>query len=330
MKKVLLLFGGNSSEHQVSCKSAKSILENIDYSKYEVTAVGITKQNEWYQYIDSIHHITHSEWHHGKVKKIENIIEFVKSFDVVFPMLHGINGEDGKIQSMLELFHIPYVGCNPKISSIAMDKHYLKIILSHFGIPVTPFLLYDKNQSWKNIESILSYPMIIKPCNGGSSIGISKANDRKELKQGIKKALQYDKKILLEPFLQMRELECAVLQKKDRWVVSPIGEIKSEHDFYDFEAKYVDETSKAELVTNLPNEVTQKITEIVNQVCYHLELLGLSRIDFFYLPDTNRIYVNEINNIPGFTTISMYPKLLTNDKFTYQDLITTLIENAHY
>ncbi len=329
MKKVLLLFGGNSSEHQVSCKSAKSILENIDYSKYEVTTVGITQKNEWYQYIDAINRITDSTWYQGKVKKIENIIEFIKSFDVVFPMLHGINGEDGKIQSMLELFHIPYVGCNPKISSIAMDKHYLKIVLSHFGIPVTPFLLYNKSQSWKDIESVLSYPIIVKPCNGGSSIGISKANNRKELKKGIKTALQYDKKILLEPFLKMRELECAVLQNKDHWVISPIGEIQSGNDFYDFEAKYIDNTSKTGFA-NLPNEVVQTITDIVKQTCLHLELLGLSRIDFFYLPDTNQIYVNEINNIPGFTTISMYPKLLTSDKFTYQDLITTLIENAHY
>ncbi len=330
MKKVLLLFGGNSSEHQISCNSAKSILENIDYSKYNVTAVGITKANEWLEYIDQLENIVTPNWHQKKVKKINDIISFIKNFDIVFPILHGINGEDGKIQSMLELFHIPYVGCNPKISSIGMDKHYLKIILEHFNLQTVPFLLYDKHLSWQKIEQTISYPIIIKPCNGGSSIGISTANNRKELKKGIKEALQYDKKILLEPFLEMRELECAVLEKKGKWIISPLGEIQSQHTFYDFEAKYKDTTSKAKFALNIPNEIVSSIQEIAKKVCNCIELQGLSRIDFFYIPKTNQIYINEINTIPGFTTISMYPKLLTNKKFTYQELITTLLENAHY
>lgn len=330
MKKVLLLFGGNSSEHQISCNSAKSILENIDYSRYNVTTVGITKYNEWLEYIDQLENIITPNWHQGKVKKINNIISFIKKFDIVFPILHGTNGEDGKIQSMLELFHIPYVGCNPKISSIGMDKHYLKIILEHFHLPTVPFLLYDEHLSWQTIEQTISYPIIIKPCNGGSSIGITIANNRKELKKGIKEAQKYDKKILLEPFLEMRELECAVLQKKGKWIISQLGEIQSQHSFYDFEAKYQDTTSKAELALNIPTKIISNIQEIAKKVCKNIELQGLSRIDFFYIPKTNQIYINEINTIPGFTTISMYPKLLTNEKFTYQDLITTLLENAHY
>lgn len=330
MKKVLLLFGGNSSEHQVSCKSAKEILEHIDYSKYHVTTVGITKENEWLQYLDTTHNITNLNWNQGKVKKIESIIPFLKQFDVVFPMIHGSNGEDGKIQGLLELFQIPYVGCNSKISSIGMDKHYLKIFLSHFDIPVVPFLLYDPRDSFNSIEKKLKYPIIIKPCNGGSSIGISVAYNKKELKTGIKKALCYDKKVLLEPFLPIRELECAVLEKKGKWIISPIGEIQSQHSYYDYEAKYVDSTSKTELASSLSSEVTHQIKIFVKKICKYLELQGLSRIDFFYLPDTNQLYVNEINTIPGFTTISMFPTLLTNDKFRYQDLITTLLENAHY
>lgn len=330
MKKILLLFGGNSSEHQISCKSARSLLQNIDSSKYNVTAVGITKKNEWLEYLDSIDNITESKWYQKKVNKIDAIIPFIKQFDVVFPLLHGTNGEDGKIQAMLELFHIPYVGCNPKISSIGMDKHYFKIILSHFGLPVVPFILYNEKLSFKEIETYLSYPIIIKPCNGGSSIGVSAAHNRKELKKGIKEALIYDKKVLLEPFLNMRELECAVLQKKDKWIISPLGEIKSEHTFYDFSAKYEDNTSKAERAENLPYNVEIEIRKIAKEVCEKLELQGLSRIDFFYIPEENKIYINEINTIPGFTPISMYPKLLTNEKFTYKDLITTLLENAHY
>lgn len=330
MKKVLLLFGGNSSEHLISCKSSKSILENIDTAKYDVSIAGITMQNEWYQYFDTIENIASSNWFQGKVKRIEAIIPFLKQFDVVFPMLHGINGEDGKIQAMLELFHIPYVGCNPKISSIGMDKHYLKIILEHFHLPVVPYLLYRKSLSFKKIEQTISYPIIIKPCNGGSSIGISIAHNRNELKKSIKKAKKYDKKILLEPFLSMRELECAVLEKKGKWTISSLGEINSQHSFYDFEAKYEDHTSQAEFAENLDDEIISEIQAIASNVCTYLELQGLSRIDFFYIPGEDQIYINEINTIPGFTTISMYPKLLTNEKFTYRDLITTLIENAHY
>lgn len=330
MKKILLLFGGNSTEHEISCKSVKSILENIDYTKYQVTIVGITKENKWYQYLDTISNITNKNWEHGKIKEIDAIIPFIKNFDVVFPMLHGTNGEDGKIQAMLELFQIPYIGCNSKISSIGMDKHYFKILLSHFNLPNLPFLLYEKKMSWKQIETSLSYPVIIKPCNGGSSIGIEIAKNRKELKKGIKKALVYDKKIILEPFLQMRELECAVLEKNGKWIISSIGEIKTKHSFYNFEAKYQDQTSNAELATDLSKETIKKIQTIAKDVCKHIELQGLSRIDFFYIPKTGQLYINEINTIPGFTTISMYPKLLTNQKFTYQDLITTLIENAHY
>lgn len=328
MKKVLLLFGGNSSEHLVSCNSAKSILEHIDRSKYKVSAVGISKENEWFLYEDSIENIT--EWENKKTKKIDSIIPFLKQFDIVFPILHGTNGEDGRIQGLLELFHIPYVGCNSKTSSIGMDKHFTKILLSHFHIPVVPFLLYNKEKSPKKIENDIPYPIIIKPCNGGSSIGITVANNKKELKKGIKIAQQYDTKILLEPFLKMRELECAVLENKGHFIISPLGEIKATHTFYDYEAKYVDSSSKAELATDIPDNITKKIIEIATSVCQHLEIKGLSRIDFFYLPDTNQIYINEINTIPGFTTISMYPKLLTNEKFSYKDLITTLLENTHY
>lgn len=328
MKKVLLLFGGKSSEHFVSCKSAKSILEHIDYRKYQVSTVGIDEENEWFLYQDSIENIT--EWQSKKKQKIDSIIPFLKQFNVVLPILHGTNGEDGKIQALLELFHIPYVGCNSKISSIGMDKHYFKILLSHFHIPVVPFLLYDKQMSLKEIENSIPYPIIIKPCNGGSSIGVSIANNKKELKRGIKVAAKYDSKILLEPFLKMRELECAVLENKKNFTISPIGEIRSTHTFYDYEAKYTDDSSKAEFATDLPNEIISNIQKMATSVSKHLEIQGLSRIDFFYLPEKNKIYVNEINTIPGFTTISMYPKLLTNEKFTYQDLITTLIENAHY
>lgn len=321
MKKVLLLFGGNSSEHQISCKSADSILKQIDYTKYNVTTIYISKKNEWFLCNNNITEI--------ESKPIDSIIPFLKKFDIVFPILHGINGEDGKIQAMLELFHIPYVGCNSKISAIGMDKHYTKLILSQFGLPVVPFLLYQPSLSFKEIENNISYPIIIKPCNGGSSIGVSIAKNRKELKKGLKHAYQYDTKILLEPFLKVRELECAVLENKKKFIISPLGEVKSEHTFYDFEAKYIDTTSKAIFAQDIPKNIRVQIKKIAFLVCQCLEIKGLSRIDFFYIPETEQVYINEINTIPGFTKISMFPMLLTSKKFTYQNLITTLLENAH-
>ncbi len=322
--KVLVLFGGNSTEHEVSIKSAKSILENIDYKKFNVTSVGITKKNEWFIFEDKVK-LLNKNWLKSKVTKINNIVEFVKDFDVVFPIIHGNGGEDGKLQGFLDLFDINYIGSNTLASSVGMDKEFAKIIFNHLNIPQVPYICVNKNYNINDIEEALKYPMIIKPANGGSSIGINKAKNKKELIKSIKVALKYDNKIIIEEFIKARELECAVLEDKEL-IISDIGEINSCNEFYDFDAKY--KKNSETKIANLDSKVSDKIKEYAKKTFIGINARGLSRIDFFYDEVNDKIYLNEINTLPGFTTISMYPKLITNDKLSYTDLITTLIKNC--
>lgn len=301
MKKVVLIYGGNSSEHDVSCKSAKEIMENIDETKYELACVYITRNNEW----------TYEN------KEIKNIIEFLKQFDVVFNIIHGNTGEDGKIQGMLDLFNIKYIGTKCGPSYICMDKERTKQILSYYKIPQVPFQNYQE-------KLIIPFPVIVKPANGGSSIGISIANNKKEYKNAIKNALKYDKKVIVEKYIKARELECAILEDK-KLIVSDIGEIITDNNFYDYDTKYIKNEAKT-IISDIPINIKKQIQKYAKTVFKILDLKGLARIDFFYDTEYNKIYLNEINTLPGFTKISMYPKLLNN--FEYKDLITKLIENA--
>ena len=195
MKKILILFGGNSTEHYVSCKSAYSILENIDKNLFDVTCVGLDLNNEWYIYKDDISYLDDGEWINKNVIKIDNIIKFLKQFDTVFSIIHGNTGEDGKLQGLLELFNIKYIGSNSLASAICFDKGFTKIIAENNNIPQTKYIIVDNNFNIKNIELKLNYPLIIKPANGGSSIGITKANNKKELLYSINNAKKYDKKV---------------------------------------------------------------------------------------------------------------------------------------
>lgn len=323
--KVLILFGGNSSEHEVSVKSAKSILENIDYKKFKVSAVGIDKKNEWYVYEDETH-LLNKNWLKRKIKKINNIISFIKTFDVVFPITHGCNGEDGKLQGFLDLFNIKYVGSKTLASAVGMDKEFSKIFFKHLNIPQVPYIVINNKYNTNQIEQEIKYPMIIKPANGGSSIGINKANNKKELIKAIKQAKKYDNKIIIEKFIKVRELECAILEDKEL-IISDIGEIKPCNEFYDYEAKYK-QCSKTINKSELPNDIIKQIKEYAKKAFIGINAKGLSRIDFFYDEDNNKVYLNEINTLPGFTTISMYPTLITANTFSYTDLITLLIKNA--
>lgn len=327
MKKVLLLFGGNSVEHEVSCKSVKSIAENIDRDLFSYELVGISKENKWYIFHGDLCLLENGNWLEGNVEEIENILSYVKQFDVVFPMLHGANGEDGKIQGMLEMFGIPFVGCKTLASSIGMDKEMSKIFFKHLRIPEVPYEVVEDVYDLDKIIEKLGFPMIVKPANGGSSIGIEKATDALELLAAIENAKKYDKKIIVEKFIESRELECAVLETKDNLILSKLGEIKASNSFYDYEAKYV-MPSQTEIVRNLPEDVVAKIQEYAKTIFQKLECSGYARIDFFYEEETDAIYINEINTIPGFTSISMYPELIKNEGISYKDLITILIENA--
>lgn|SRR5574344_945501 len=322
MKKVLILFGGNSNEHEISCKSCKSILKNIDYNLFDVTTVGITKDNKWYIYKDDIELI--DKWTNNNILEIENIITFLKQFDIVLSVIHGNGGEDGKLQGMLDMFNIKYVGPKVLSSSIGMDKEYSKIIFNSVGIPQVPYIVLKEKYNLKDIIKIIGFPSIIKPCNGGSSIGISLAYNKKELINGINKAFKYDSKVIIEKFINGMELEIAILEDK-KIITSSIGEIIPANAFYDYDAKY-NSNSKTIIPADIPKIVKEKIENYAIKAFKALECSDLSRIDFFYDKDNDNIYLNEINTSPGFTEISMYPMLLIDNGYSYKNIITTLLK----
>ena len=328
IKKVLIIFGGNSSEHYVSCKSAKSIIENIDKKLFKYQIAGIDFDNTWYKFSDDLSFLENGNWKEANVLKIDNIISYLKDFDVVFPITHGTSGEDGRLQGMLELFNIPFVGCKTLASSIGMDKGMSKVIFDSLNIEQVPYMVIADDYKINDIIEQIEFPIIVKPANGGSSIGISKANDKKELIKAIKEAKKYDKKIIIEKFIKARELECAVLENKGNILCSNIGEIKSANEFYDYDAKYVNDSSYTMIPDDIPLDVVNKIKESAKKIFKGLNCNGYARIDFFYDEENNKIYINEINTIPGFTSISMYPKLIESIGINYTDLITTLINNA--
>ena len=311
------------------------ILNNLDKEKYEIYEAFIDKQGNWYN---------------GKNKSIiENITSFIKKFDVVFPILHGLNGEDGTIQGMLELLDIPYVGCGILSSSICMDKIYSKIIFDRCNIKNAEsvnlryisknrYLYYDKNFSEKNIDfyelisvirNNLSYPLFVKPSRSGSSIGITKVENSEQLEQAIETASKYDKKILIEQAIVGKEVEVAVLGNSINGIeVSNVGEILSAEEFYSFSSKYENSNSKTRVPANISKEQSDLIKKYAKQLFTAIDGTGLSRIDFFIEESTGDVYINEINTMPGFTDISMYPILMRYFGYTNSKLIDRLIDLA--
>lgn len=321
MKKVLILFGGNSHEHAISCKSAKTILTHIDKSLYNITVVGIDHQNNWYLYLDDINLIDES-WKNRKIEKITNIIEFLKQFDKVFPIIHGNPEENGNIQGMFNLFDILYVGTDLLGSIISYDKELTKIICNHHQIPQVPYITITKNKKIKNIP--IPYPVIIKPAKCGSSIGINIANNSKELNKYVNLAFKYDNKVIIEKYIKARELECAIIET-NKIIPSPIGEIRSSNTFYDYEAKYLKDSSLI-IPANISKELAKEITELSKKIFNILSLSTLARIDFLYDYNEEKLYFNEVNTMPGFTDISMYPLLFKEVGINIKNLITKIIE----
>lgn len=320
MKKVLILFGGNSFEHEISCRSVNFVSKHIDSKLFTYELVGIDKHNKWFVF--NKNKIVDINWKKNTIHKINNIIEYLKQFDIVFPVIHGNTCEDGKLQSFFELCNIKYVGCNSYSSLICYDKLLTKIILEKFGIPQVPYLIYDKKMNLEKIE----YPIIIKPCKCGSSIGISLANNKKELLKGIKKAKKYDDNIIIEKYItKKKELECAILETKNNIYISDVGEIMNETSLYDFDSKYnlkIDTT-----ISNISDNIKTEIKENSNKIFKLLNCKSLSRIDFLYDIINKKLYFNEINTIPGFTDISMYPKLISNLGISYKEIITILLKS---
>lgn len=346
-KTVAVLFGGQSSEHSVSLVSATTIISNMDSEKYFIIPVGITKEGKWLIYNGPVENIKNGDWEKYGTPAVlspdagmKGIIKIVGDkakiipVDVVFPVLHGAWGEDGTIQGLLELAKIPYVGCGVLASSVSMDKVYTKIICKDAGIPQANYTWVfasdiEKEDTLKRIEKEIGYPLFIKPSNAGSSVGISKATNRDELLKGLKEAARYDRKIVIEEFVNGRELECAVLGNEDI-KVTRVGEILSAADaeFYDFDAKYNNPDSKTVIPAPIPAEKEEEIRSLAKKVFKAVDGSGISRIDFFVDRESEKIIFNELNTLPGFTSISMYPMLWEEAGLPKKELIDELIELA--
>ena len=344
-KKLGVVFGGMSTENEVSVVSAESILNNLDREKYEVFPIYIDKQGNWWKYIENGQKREFGAEVKNK-EKIENLIEYLKSLDVIFPVLHGLYGEDGTIQGLFELLKIPYVGCKVLASSVGMDKVYTKIVFEKAGLYQTPYeyvrkyndkyIYVDRNfnesvitveEAAEKIVKNLKFPMFVKPSNSGSSVGVKKADNLEELVEDIEYAASFDKKVLIEQGVNGKEVECAVLGNEDV-IASCVGEIKAADEFYSYDAKYKNEESRTEIPANISEELSNEIREQAIKAFKSIDGKGLSRVDFFIENGTNKIYINEINTLPGFTSISMYPKMFEASGLPYKELLTKLTELA--
>ncbi len=346
--RVGVIFGGRSVEHEVSLVSAASVINSLDKSKYEVIPIGIASDGRWLSSGRAVQLLKEKASLEAEPEQLivpdprkQSLVELGNShmtgssLDVVFPVIHGTYGEDGTIQGLLELADIPYVGAGVLGSALGMDKAVQKELLRQAGIPVTPsvaFLFTEFSGRQKKLvsamERLLRYPMFVKPANSGSSIGISKAHNRKELFDSIALASQYDLKILVERGVQRaREIECSVLGNDDP-VASELGEIIPSNEFYDYDAKYVDGKSAAIIPAKMPKPVSKKIQQFAVAAFRALDCAGMARVDFLVTKKTNKIFLNEINTIPGFTSISMYPKLWQASGLSYPDLLERLIQLA--
>ena len=345
--KVCVIFGGVSNEHEISLMSAKSIIDNIPNDKYDVVKVGITKKGRWLFFPGSTDEIISDTWHEhedcvpclispdkttkGLIKIYDNEIFFEK-IDVVLPVLHGKNGEDGTIQGLLELAGIPYCGCGLLASAACMDKVYTNIIFDNAGIArcrwdnIRAHEAADIDAVEARMAGQFGYPMFEKPSRSGSSVGISKVNNKDELRSAINLALAHDDKIVFEEFIQGHEVECAVFGNVPELIASEIGEIGATASFYDYDDKYKNGTSRTFIPASVSKEIRDEIRETAKRAYTALGCAGLSRVDFFVEKDTNRILINEINTLPGFTTISMYPKLMQYEGMSYAELVDGIIQ----
>lgn len=335
-KKIAVLFGGQSTEHEVSRISAASVLRNIDGAKYEIYPIGISKEGKWFEYNGSIENIENGKWESDEYYKLPEgqKILFNNEVDAVFPVLHGLYGEDGTIQGMCKLLNIPCVGPGVMSSAVCMDKIYTKYLLERFEIKQAEYVVVNAHENKENhkkildkIENTLEYPVFIKPSNSGSSVGITKAHNLDELIEGLNLALKHDRKILVERGLDAREIEVAVLGNDYPLAAVP-GEIIPAKEFYDYEAKYKSESSKLLIPANLSEEKLEEIKAIAINVYKILDCAGMARVDFLVDKTTEELYLNEVNTIPGFTSISMYPKMWQAAGKSYKKLIDELIELA--
>ena len=354
-----IIFGGRSGEHEVSLASAASVIANLDKDKYEVVPIGITKEGSWLLGVEppqlqaTEQHIT-SDTNPDETLQQTTAVTLtgdpslrrlipVRSneqlgaegaLDVIFPVLHGTYGEDGALQGLLEMANIPYVGCGVLGSALGMDKEKMKMVFGSVDLPIVDSLTYRRNQ-WERspeeimdaVEEHIGYPCFVKPVNLGSSVGVNKAHDRNELKHAIDVAAEYDRKIIIECSIDCRELECSVLGN-DEPLASVVGEVVPSNEFYDYNAKYIDGKSQIVIPADIPHITAENVRRWAVQAFLALDLSGLARVDFFMEKETGKVYINEVNTIPGFTQISMYPKLWEASGLSYSQLLDRLIELA--
>lgn len=343
-----VIFGGVSSEHEVSRMSVTSILENLSNERYEVHMVGITKEGRWLLYTGPVEDILSGAWEqgpvtpaflspdpsvHGLVALRDGKAETIH-VDVIFPALHGKNGEDGTIQGLFQLSGIPYVGCDTESSAICMDKAVTHSLLSSADIEQAHYLWFYADRfeaapdTIKNkIQARLDFPVFVKPSSAGSSVGVSKVERFEDLDQAIRKAAREDKKVVVEEGITGQEVEVAVLGNRD-CDASIVGEIGASAQFYDYDDKYINGTSQLYIPARIPQEVSEKIRQTAVRAYRLLGCSGLARVDFFVTAGDNRVILNEINTLPGFTSISMYPKLWMAMGLSYGELLDKLIELA--
>lgn len=353
--RVGIVFGGRSGEHEVSLASATSIMANLDSEKYEAVPIGITKEGSWLlgtqpqQLLAAEQSANQTSGLEASTAvtltgdpRLHRLIPIEQgedlgnqgALDVIFPVLHGTYGEDGTLQGLLEMANVPYVGCGVLGSALGMDKEKMKMIFQRVGLPVGDYLVYRRGE-WERapepvmdaIEQRLGCPCFVKPVNLGSSVGVNKAHDRAELQSAIDEAAQYDRKIIIEQYINCRELECAVLGN-DEPVVSVVGEIVSSNEFYDYRAKYIDGKSRDIIPAGIPQSIAEEVRRQAVQAFLALDLSGLARVDFFLDRESSQVYINEVNTMPGFTAISMYPRLWQASGLSYAKLLDRLIELA--
>ncbi len=353
--RVGLIFGGRSGEHEVSLASATSVMANLDSDKYEVVPIGITKGGTWLlgtepaRLLETEQSVS-ADTGTGETTAVtltgdpglrrlipvqgSEQLEGNGALDIILPVLHGTYGEDGALQGLLEMANVPYVGCGVLGSALGMDKEKMKMVFSSIGLPIVDYLVYRRNEWERSAETImdaieqhLNYPCFVKPVNLGSSVGVNKAHDRGELEHAIDVAAEYDRKIIIERGINCRELECAVLGN-DEPLASVVGEVIASNEFYDYNAKYIDNKSQMRIPANIPRETAEEVRRQAIKAFLALDLSGLARVDFFLEKESGQIYINEVNTLPGFTQISMYPKLWEASGLPYSQLLDRLIELA--
>ena len=346
---VCILFGGISPEHEVSLRSAEAVLNNMDSHKYNVLPVGITKEGDWILFGGTDYSLLpDGSWQsypgnrRAAISPVrgQGLLSFEgdcvvrQQVDVVFPVLHGENGEDGAMQGLLQMAGIPYVGPHVSASAVSMDKTLTKLVMDNAGVPQADWLLVRTEDTENRMDRVLSqveekfsYPVFVKPAGTGSSVGVSKAANREALREALLTAGVYDRKILVEEFIHGREIEVAVMGNSSP-VASICGEIDSGADFYDYDSKYVTDTSTAYIPARISEAVAESIRDTAVKIYQAIGCQGLSRVDFFVTYEGERVVFNEINTMPGFTSISMYPKLFAASGIPYGQLIDQLLELA--